>query len=327
MNKKISVIVAIYNVEKFLDKCIDSISNQSYSNIEIILVNDGSTDNSKKICDKWAKKDSRIKIINKSNGGLSDARNIGIRNSNGEYICFIDGDDYIDKDMVSKMFRAIDENEAEISICNRYHVFENGNKFIKFEQKEKNIIMNSEEAIFQMNSFKSFDMSACTKMFKRKLFENIEFPKGKISEDFYVMYKLFDKANKIVSISDPLYFYYQRNGSITKNKKFNYDFIRAAYEQCMFVEKKYPNLKDCVRTAYASANMTSYNSMINFKAKVPQKIQKELRSNVKENYKYIKENKDIKKIKKVQAFLFIYNIGFYNLIYKIYKFKEKNFGM
>lgn len=327
MNKKISVIVAIYNVENFLNKCIDSIIKQSYNNIEIILVNDGSTDNSKEICDKWAEKDNRIKIINKLNGGLSDARNMGIEKSSGEYICFIDGDDYIDKDMIFKMFKAIRENEAEISICNRYHVFENGNTFIKFEQKEKEIIMTSEEAIFQMNSFKSFDMSACTKMFKRELFEDIEFPKGKISEDFYVMYKLFDKADKIVSISDPLYFYYQRNGSITKNKKFNYDFISAAYEQCIFVEKKYPNLKECVRTSYASANMTSYNSMINVKAKVPRKLQRELRNNVKENYKYIKENKYIKKIKKVQAFLFIYNIGFYNLIYKIYKFKEKNFGM
>lgn len=322
MNELISLVVPIYNVEKYLDKCIKSLIDQTYNNIEIILVNDGSTDNSIEICEKWRKLDSRIIIINKENGGLSDARNFGINVANGRYLCFIDSDDFVGKDMIKKLYESIKKYKADISICNRYHIFDNGNKFIKFKQNEDDLVMTNEEAIFQMNNFEYFDMSVCTKMFKKELFDDLKFPKGKISEDFYVMYKLLDKSTVIIYISEPLYYYYQRSGSISKNREINYDFIKAAYEQCQYVEKKYPNLKNCVRSAYVSANMTSYNMVIAQKGKIPKNVINKLKSEVKENYEFVKNNKDLGKMKKFQTFLFVHSIFVYNLLYKLFKLNE-----
>ena len=124
MNELISVIVPIYNVEKYLERCLDSIIKQTYKNLDIILVDDGSIDNSTKICDEYVKKDSRIKVIHKENGGLSDARNVGIDNSDGKYICFIDSDDYIELDMIENLYDGIVKNNANICCCGKLLEYE-----------------------------------------------------------------------------------------------------------------------------------------------------------------------------------------------------------
>ncbi len=321
---KVSIIVPVYNVSNYVSKCVESIIAQTYSNIEILLVDDGSTDNSPKICDELGEKDSRIKVYHKQNGGLSDARNFGIAKSSGDYLFFVDSDDFIESETIEVMLNAIIDNKADISICNRFIIFDSGKKYIKFKQEKDCYKMNNIEAIFEMNNFEKFDMSATCKLFKKNLFENIMFPVGKISEDFFIMYKILDNANCVVSLSRPLYYYYQRDGSISKSKKLNKDFIEASLKQCLYVEKKYPNLKTYMRSSFVSANMTSYNIVYSAGGLLDKNDITELRRNVKDNYCYINNNKKISKIKKIQAFLFIKCLPLYNILYKIYKYKEKN---
>ena len=183
--------------------------------------------------------------------------------------------------------------------------------------------MNSEQAIFELNNFEYFDMAAWGKLYKKEMFENINFPLGKLSEDYYIMYLLFDRAKKIIYHSEPLYFYLQRAGSISKEKNINFDFIEAAYKQMIYVEKKYPNLKVCVRTAYASANMTVYNILLKNKAKRDKKVVKKMQEEVKNNFEYIINNKKCSWIKKVQAYLFIKCIWAYNVTFKLFKIIKK----
>ena len=141
MDKLVSIVVPVYNVDKYLDKCVNSIINQKYKNLEIILVDDGSTDESGKKCDLWAEKDNRIRVIHKENGGLSDARNVGIDNSKGYYISFIDSDDFIENDMIEVLLKEIKENNCDISICGYYKTY-----------VDKDEIIDNSKEIFVMNN-------------------------------------------------------------------------------------------------------------------------------------------------------------------------------
>jgi len=323
MKDLVSVIIPVYNVENYLNRCVESVINQTYKNLEIILIDDGSTDNSGEICDKLKKKDDRIIVIHKENGGLSSARNAGIDIAKGKYITFIDSDDFVDVSTIDKSIKKMKNNNADILVFNRYYYYENGNKLLRFKIIDKDLVMNSEQAIYEMNNYNNFDMSACCKIFNMNLFKEIRFPIGKISEDFYVMYLLFDNAKKIVYTSEPLYYYFQRNGSISKSAKLRYDFVDAAYQQMIYIEKKYPNLKACVHASYASANMTIYNILIMMGGKCTKEELMKLRDNVKCNYKYILQCDSWSFSKRVQAYLFINSIFLYNIVYKLFKKIQK----
>jgi len=236
----ISVIVPIYDIEKYLNKCIESIVNQSYKNLEIILIDDGSTDESGKICDKWKEKDGRIKVIHKENGGLSDARNVGIENSTGEILYFIDGDDYIDFDIIDNLYFSLLENNTDISMGGLV-------RELYFEQKtlysDKNYVVDSKEILRKM-FINEICTTVCNILFKKKLFEDIKFPVGKINEDSATLYKLFDKTDKISHINKAGYYYVQRNGSIS-HRKFTQEYLsNVEYKEeiLKFVERKYPDL-------------------------------------------------------------------------------------
>ncbi len=236
----ISVIVPIYDIEKYLNKCIESIVNQSYENLEIILIDDGSTDESGKICDKWKEKDGRIKVIHKENGGLSDARNVGIENSTGEILYFIDGDDYIDFDIIDNLYFSLLENNTDISMGGLV-------RELYFEQKtlysDKNYVVDSKEILRKM-FINEICTTVCNILFKKKLFEDIKFPVGKINEDSATLYKLFDKTDKISHINKAGYYYVQRNGSIS-HRKFTQEYLsNVEYKEeiLKFVERKYPDL-------------------------------------------------------------------------------------
>ncbi|APF24142.1 glycosyltransferase family 2 protein [Clostridium butyricum] len=319
----ISVVIPVYNVEKYLPKCIESIINQTYTNLQIILVDDGSTDNSGSICDEYKKKDTRIMVIHKKNGGLSDARNVGIKYSKGKYIGFVDSDDYINKKMYEIMMENMVNNKANISIVNRYYVFEDGQEFLRYSINESIKVMSNLEAIEEMNNFSTFDMAAWDKLYEKELFNDIEFPVGKLSEDFYIMYLLFEKCKRIVYDSSPLYYYYQRNNSISRNKKINFDFVRAAKEQMTYIENRYPKLKPCMRVAYISANLTVYNSYLKQRM-IPEKcVVKEIKREIGKNISYLKQNTTISKIKKIQIRLFLLNMSLYNLSFQLYKIKKR----
>ena len=236
MNELISIVVPVYNVEKYLKKCIDSIINQTYENLEIILVDDGSTDNSKKICDEYILKDNRIKVIHKENGGLSDARNVGVDKAKGEYIVFIDSDDWIDEKMIEILYYIIKKNNSDISICDY---------FLAYNEEEQN--QKEEIQFYQFNNIealkKLYDENlniimtiTCCKLFKKILFSDIKFPKGKIHEDEFTTYKLLYKSKKISYTNEKMYYYRQREDSIT-HRKFsikNLDAVDAFEERISF---------------------------------------------------------------------------------------------
>ena len=247
-NPLISIVVPIYNVEKYLTKCLESILNQTYKNIEIILVNDGSTDNSKKICEEYIKKDSRIILINKKNGGLSDARNKGIDKSTGEYITFIDSDDYIELDYIMSLYKGIQNNNIDLVISGHRVLYDTG----KIIEKKTcgNIVLSSKETLEKMLYDEGVDVCSVNKLYKKNLFDDIRFPKGREFEDSATTYKLIDKSKKIAIIDKITYNYSIRSDSIT-TKNFNpkkMELILSTKEMCDFIRNKYPDLnKACDR--------------------------------------------------------------------------------
>lgn len=211
---KISVIVPVYNTEKYLSKCLDSILNQTLKDIEVIVVNDGSKDNSQTIINQYKNNDSRIISILKDNGGLSDARNVGIEKALGKYIAFVDSDDYIAAEMFKKMIDLAEEHQSEIVLCDLVKVDENGIEFRDLPQSPQlssKIILKENFTIFgEMSCF------ACNKIFKKTLFENHKFRKGIHFEDIELIPKLVLDSTIISKINEPFYKYFERQDSITK---------------------------------------------------------------------------------------------------------------
>ena len=242
---KVSIIVPIYKVEKYLDKCIKSIINQTYKDIEIILVDDGSFDNCPKICDKYKKIDNRIKVIHKKNGGLSDARNKGIDIACGTYILFVDSDDYIELDAVSYMVNYALKYEADIVSCYFNTYYENTNKIKKIFYRKNNVkVYDRDSAMEKLLYNIKCTPSAWGKLYKRELFKDIRYPLNKICEDIGTTYKLFGKANRVVISTCCKYNYIVRDNSIMTssfnlNRLDGLDFVN---EQKNYISKYFPKL-------------------------------------------------------------------------------------
>ena len=218
-NELITIVIPIYNVKKYIERCIKSVINQTYKNIEIILVDDGSTDESGDICDEYAKKDNRIKVIHKKNGGLSDARNFGIDAANGKYISFVDSDDFVTNNYVEVLYNLIKNNDSDISVCIWKNIFEdNKTKKSYFTLFHREITATNLVMLQHMLYQKLFDTSACAKLYDISLFDNIRFPKGKLYEDLATTYKLFLKSKTISYSNDEIYYYFVRNNSITQSE-------------------------------------------------------------------------------------------------------------
>jgi Ss-1,4-galactosyltransferase len=218
----ISIIVPIYNVESYVEQCIASLTAQTYERLEIILVDDGSTDGSPAICDAWAEKDPRIMVIHKQNGGLSDARNTGIEAAHGEYLMLIDGDDYILPMTCERLRQIAHKFDADIVISNLIYVYPDGtHKYYRPEEPHQCMCCTGEEAFAEYFKTFRFDfMIAPTKFYRRELFfssERIRFPFGRLGEDVYTNYRLLYEANKVGVTSEAFYCYVQRSGSITSN--------------------------------------------------------------------------------------------------------------
>lgn len=241
----LSVVVPIYNVEKFLDKCITSIVNQTYKNIEIILVDDGSSDLSGKICEKWKKKDKRIVVIHKANGGLSSARNAGIEIATGKWISFIDSDDFIELDMFETMIAAAKKTGKDIACCGRIVDLWGEKEKIEFSIQEEQLY-SREEAIREVLLLRNIDVSACDKIYKRTIFNDIRYPEGRISEDAAIIFDLLNITNGIVHVGKPFYHYVFRKNSISKSV-YNHQRYNS-FENCeknkRFIDLNYPVLKN-----------------------------------------------------------------------------------
>lgn len=268
LEEKISIIVPVYNVEKYIVECIESLIKQTYTNIEIILINDGSTDNSGEICDNYLKKDSRITVIHQVNSGLSEARNVGIKNSSGNYLMFVDSDDTLMDDACEILYKYLISEESDIVICELY-----SKKEEYFSERIKIKNMNSEKAIEEILKQKLFDTSAGGKLFKKEIFNEIKFPKGKLYEDLRTIYKTFEKAKKITYISEKKYFYRKRPNSITTAKFSDkqMDLYFALEEIEKFLKSKYPKLLPYLEKRILNTNVTmlhtisqqNYNNKVN----------------------------------------------------------------
>ena len=245
-NDLISVVIPVYNVEKYIDECLESVLNQTYYNLEIILVDDGSTDKSGKICDKYQKKDSRIKVIHKKNGGLSDARNVGIKNSTGKYITFIDSDDTIAIDFISYLYNLIIKYNVDMSIC-AYSVVTKDGKHLNTGIGYVESKINKIDALDRMLCENGFNVSTWAKMYLTSLFDDVEFPLKKLCEDNGTTYKLIDKCDFIAYGNESKYLYYKRDNSImTSNFNLRKLDLLELVDNMAVDLIKYPELKDAI---------------------------------------------------------------------------------
>ena len=232
-NMTVSVIVPIYKTEPYIRKCIDSIMNQTYTYLEIILIDDGSPDQSGAICDEYAKRDGRVRVIHKENGGLSDARNVGIDSATGEYLMFVDSDDYIAPDMTEVLLKALVDNGADMSLCSYIYIDENEVEIPERigQSPVKREVLTREQALEKLAEPRYwYYVVAWAKLYKRELFQTIHFPKGKIHEDEFVMHYLIGKCQKVACVPEAYYWYVQHQGSIMSNRNaLSYLYVGEAY--------------------------------------------------------------------------------------------------
>lgn len=243
MEPLISIIVPVYKVEQYLRECIDSIINQTYKNLEIILVDDGSPDNCGIICDEYSAKDPRIKVIHKENGGLSDARNCALNIASGEYFSFVDSDDWISTEMIQDMFNPLSiHTDAKISCCGRYDVYPDKTKTGLCPPSSG--IIPSDVFLKRLFKKQTCDVAVWDKLFHRSLFDGIRFPVGEINEDASVIFEIIKKTSYIATVGKPLYYYRHRPGSITQSifSERNLIVLKNSKKMLQLCETDYPHI-------------------------------------------------------------------------------------
>ena len=276
------MIIPIYNAEQYLRQCLDSVVNQTYKNLEIILVDDGSTDNSGKICDEYALKDKRIVVIHKENGGISDARNIGIEKASGEFITFVDSDDDVANDIIEYLYEILKKFNCKMSVC-AHNIIKN-NKIKKSFNLKGDCKLSSQECIKKMLYDDGIDTSAWAKLYDRSIFEQIRYPKGMLFEDIATTYKLFIKSTEIASGHLAKYNYRIRNEhSITRCvfNKSKLDLIENTDKMATDVINMFPNLQKAALRRKIYARFSTLNQLLN--------VDKENENIVKETVSFIKK--------------------------------------
>lgn len=244
----ISVIVPVYKVEAYLDRCVQSIVDQSYRNMEIILVDDGSPDTCPAMCDSWAENDPRIHVIHKANGGLSDARNAGMAIAKGEYISFIDSDDWIAPEMLERLVAAMERDDSDIAACTVEMVWDDGTPARLLTVKENRVLerLDAEKALLEETLLKQ---PVWYKLYRHEITENLPFPVGKFHEDVFWSYQAVGRARRVSVIDYVGYFYFQRQGSIMGEgySLKRLDAIEAKIEQVEYYSRNGSGLSDLAR--------------------------------------------------------------------------------
>ena len=295
-NDLISIIIPVYKVEEYLEKCIESVLKQTYTNLQIILVDDGSPDNCGKICDEYAKKDPRIEVIHKVNGGLSDARNVGIAKAKGKYIGFVDSDDYIKEDMYEILINLIKEYDADVSICNLYDVID-GKEYIR--NNENGIQEYSRlEILKEVLLDKNIQSYAWNKLYKKELFDEIKYPIGKKYEDIGTTFYVFEKCNKIVVTSKPEYYYLKRSDSLVNNvtESTVLDYTDIIIQRYLYTQKNIEELRKYNNYYLAKTLITAHND-IELLGSIIEKMQEKYKELYNLVYNIMKNNrKDIEEL-------------------------------
>ncbi len=246
----ISVIVPVYKVEPYLDRCVESIVNQTYRNLEIILVDDGSPDNCPQMCDAWAEKDARIKVVHKENGGLSDARNAGMAAATGELIGFVDSDDWIEPQMYQCLFDAMVNTESDISSCGARRIWLDGRPLQELLSVNRDCVFDHEAAMEAMITSKGLVQTVWNKLYRRNMIEGISFLAGVIHEDEFWSWRVLSSAQRVVTVKESYYNYLQRDSSIMGAgfSETSLLVVRAKVERQRYIEESIPGLVDVGRT-------------------------------------------------------------------------------
>ncbi|MDE1507155.1 glycosyltransferase family 2 protein [Ligilactobacillus salivarius] len=309
---KISVIVPIYNVEKYLKKCLDSIINQTFKEFEIILVDDGSTDNSEMICKEYRRKDSRIVYLKKNNGGLSDARNYGLDYANGEYVAFIDSDDYLGKNFLEFLYRAIRTSKSEVAVCGFVIEYEDEKNLQDVSLHEDNVTITGKDLLHRVMKYKDgySYVVAWNKLYKRELFDNIKFAKGKVYEDEWINYPLFWNVDKVYLLDKKLYHYVQRTGSI-KNSRMSLKKIESMNEM---LKDRILFYKDKDIKLFILANIRYRNWLINTLCRNKSMLSNEIITEWQEEFrKSVKNTRKIDKKERTIYWKLVDILGYINI--------------
>ena len=322
---KISVIVPVYNVEKYVKKCLESISNQTYKNIEIIIVNDGATDNSEKICREFVGNEDRAKLYTKENGGLSSARNHGMQFVTGNYVLFIDSDDYISEEMIEELYNNIKAESADVSVCGVYNVYSDGQS----PQCKEEVYFSCDRDGFLKEYFigEKIPGTICNKLISYEIASKISFPVGKIYEDAFYQFKLVKYAKKYVVTTKPYYYYFHRENSITTKPYTikNMDCIEIYSNFYDYIKIEIPFLSEFAFFRLSYAHFMVFDKMLLSENYKEIKEYREVLGFLKKNFWKIYKNKNFRKGRRIAVLMLNINIKLYRfLLFKDLKRKGVN---
>ncbi len=293
MNKKeelISIIVPVYKVEKYLNKCIESILNQTYKNLEIFLIDDGSPDRCGEICDEYAKKDYRVKVIHKDNGGQGSARNCALRVLKGQYIMFVDSDDWVSNDIVESLYNAMADNECDISTSGYFNVID-GVVYSTSHANKKTISFDKIQALRTYYERKTLHPAPWGKLYKTEIWKDVFFPENVFREDEYIFYKILERAKKVFHIGEAKYYYNIREGSAEHSKFALRNLVsnESIDRQYEFISKKYPELQQLVWDCRIETRIRQIHDMSVWG------VSRKYKSEFEEMLQFIKDNKPYSK--------------------------------
>ena len=319
MDPLVSIVIPVYNVESYLRECVTSVVGQTYTNIEIILVDDGSTDNSGTLCDEFALTDSRICVFHKENGGLSDARNYGIRQAHGSLISFIDSDDYVSPDYIMHLYQALVRGKTDIattSIC----IFHDGKPPKKHKHDAAVFhVYDAREALEDMLYMRHLEPNAFPKIYKKELFETIQYPVGKLYEDIATTTKLIDKAGRIAYLDEEDYYYRIRPNSI-QTASFNpkkLDLLDQLSVVRSIVQAKYPGIMGAYYSKEQSALFNLYMNINRTDTKEKLKIADRLWAEIKKNRISVLKDKEARTDARIASLLSFSGSSLCRCVYKL----------
>ncbi|MDT2743473.1 glycosyltransferase family 2 protein [Enterococcus asini] len=322
---EISIIVPVYKVEKYLEKCVDSILAQTFTDFELILVDDGSPDRSGAMCDEYAQKDSRVRVIHKENGGLSSARNAGIDVAKGRYLGFVDSDDYIDSKMYEQLFTDIEREQADLSICGIYHVYE-GKKPKK--KSETVMVLNRDEAMELIFHGNEISDHAVNKLYKRGIFSKLRYPLGKYHEDSFTIVGILDQCNTVVVNTTQRYYYYHRSDSITSHafSRKHLEYISAWEQNERLVKGRTAQIDEAAHQRVCFANFLVLDKIVESNQENLISETKDIVAYLRENYWFILKNRIFTSKRKIALTLLMISVKLYKIptVFQNKIIKQKN---
>lgn len=320
----VSIVVPVYNVENYIDQCLESLIGQTYQQLEILLIDDGSTDGSLAKCQNWVNRDNRVRCIHRENGGLAAARNTGLDNSSGSYICFVDSDDWIEPTMIECMVGNLVQTDSDISIIGSRYAYENGSFETNYIPNVK-MTLSKGQAFKYINMPGYFGVGVWDKLYKKELFEGLRFPEQvRRSEDCRLTYHLLKEAERICYTSDCLYNYRQRSASLSNNNPYiSREPADAALDMLRYVEDHYPEMATYARYGYMRAATGVYNALLQSHSfRCPAEwgsFEKEIRHFLNESYPELLRSTEVTMSRKVQFGLLRVSPGIYGLVLKCFK--------